>query len=119
MSPLSDMPRRWRWLLIIGPYLALVIAAFVGFRQLEDESQQRCLNRQADRQVLRQVVDIATTPSSGGGSLDLTVVPGFSDLDEATQAFMRNLTVRLQSAPPASRNALHDELLAQLPPIDC
>lgn len=109
---------RWRSLLIIGPYLIVVGAAVFGFTRLEDEAHQRCLDRQADRQVLRQVVDIATAPS-GSGPLDLTLVPGFADLDPQTQAFMTNLTDQLAQAPPPTRNALHDVLLAQLPPVDC
>lgn len=106
-----------KWILLFAPYVLVVGVAFGGLYSLENEAHQRCLDRQTDRQVLRQVVDIATTP--GTSRLDLTVVPGFDDLDSATQAFMRNLSQAIAAAPPQSRNALHDTLLAQLPPIDC
>lgn len=110
-------PRR-RWLLIVVPYLFVAGAGTYGLHLLEDEAHQRCLDRQTDRQVLRQVVDIATT-TSGGGQLDLTIVPGFDDLDPQTQTFITNLSHAISSEPPSTRNALHDELLNQLPSIDC
>lgn len=110
--------RGWRSLLIIGPYVLVVGAGFLGLHQLEVEAHHRCVDRRTDREVLRQVVDIATT-SSSGSRIDLTIVPGFADLDANTQAFITNLSAAINSAPPASRNVLHDELLDRLPPINC
>lgn len=108
------LKRHWK---IVGPYLLITAVFFGGLRAVEAEGHQRCLDRKADRDVLRQVVDISTTTS--GASVDLTKVPGFADLDAAQQLYLRNLSTAIsQSAPPA-RQTLHDQLLAKLPPIDC
>lgn len=108
----------WQRFLIIGPYLLVVAVGFLGLRGAEHESHQRCLDRQADRAVLRQVVEISTQ-TSGTTSMDLTKVPGFDELDQHTQDYLRSLSELLTSAGPTSRQSLRDQLLAKLPPITC
>lgn len=89
-----------------------------------------CLNRQGGRQTLRNVILVATTPRGGGVRIDLTVVPGFNDLDEVTQTFFRNLSEATgsSSTPPVQsdqipapdpNNSLQALLLQQAPPIRC
>lgn len=119
MSPLR---RVWRssWggrLLIIAPYALVVAVGSLGLHNLEREAHSRCVDRQADRAVLRTVVDIATRNS--GIALDLSKIPGFNDLDVRTQEYLRNLSGVIVSSAPTARESLHDQLLAKLPPIDC
>ena len=107
--------RHWK---IVGPYLLIVAVFFGGLHAVEAEGHQRCLDRQADRGVLRQIVEISTQ-STNGVVIDLTKVPGFDELDPQQQTYLRNLSEGLSHSTPTSRQALHDQLLAQLPPINC
>lgn len=114
------MTRRWKSrLLIVGPYLLIVAAMFGGFRQLETERHQDCLNQRDNRTVLREVVIEATNTTGTGGSFDLTRIPGFVDLDEPTQTYFRNLSAALSQAPPGDQRSLRDRLLPLVPPIEC
>ena len=104
--------------MIVLPYLLVVAVFFGGLHAVEAEGHQRCLDRQADRSVLRQVVEIATQ-STDGVVIDLTKVPGFDQLDPNQQVYLRNLSEGLSHSTPDSRQALHDQMLAKLPPIIC
>lgn len=89
-----------------------------------------CLSRQSGRQTLRDVI-IVSTSQSGAIRLDLTKVPGFSDLDPATQTFFRNLapppspestttTLPVGAVPdPDPNNALQKAMLDRVPVVGC
>lgn len=107
--------KRSRWF-IIGPYLFVVLVGAFGFRQLENERQQDCLNQQAGRKVLREVVIEATATSR---PIDLTLVPGFADLDPATQTYLQNLSKALSAGTPSDQQTLRERLLVLVPEIRC
>lgn len=95
---------------VVAPFLLVIgVSGVVVHKQ--------CVDRQDDRQVLRQVVIVSTTSASS--SLDLTRIPGFDRLDETTKTFVRNLSAAIAASSPSTRKALQDELLGQLPTIDC
>lgn len=107
---------KWRYLLVVGPYLALVIVGFLGFRILETQRNTECDGRRDGREVLRELVVQATSP---GQSVDLTKVPGFDGLDEATQVYLENVSASLNRGTPSDQQTVRDRLLALVPPIDC
>lgn len=118
MSPYSTpMSHRKRLALILGPYIGLVLVMSLGFYVIERSQNHACNQRATDRNVLRQVVDVATTP--GRSSDDLTKINGFDELDPQTRTYMRNLSIAVSSVPPPGKQTLHDQLLALLPPINC
>lgn len=99
-------------------------------RNNAEAQHQSCLQAQKGRTALRNVILVATTPQSGGVRFDLTKVPGFDALDQASQDFFRNLSVNQGTgAPPKIRpdgipepdpnNHLQQSLLATAPPIAC
>lgn len=127
-----------RKLFVVGPYLLVILVGVLGFRALEgqqadlkSESVSRCFDRQADRTVLRKLVELATTPSAGGGVGDLTKLDGFDELDPATQRFFENIVSGMRQATSSSDptdpssstsippQTLKDRLLAEIPPVDC
>lgn len=112
------MRHRWRSLLIIGPYLLVVAASFLGFRHTENVRDQDCLKARDGRTVLRQLVVEATTP---GRAIDLTHVPGFDELDPAMQTYLTNLSAGLNATNQPSTTAvpLRDRLLVLIPPLEC
>lgn len=119
-------------------YVSLLFAgALLLIQRNSDEDKERvkqnsqenayrdCLNLQSGRQTLRDVVVVATASSSG---IDLVNTPGFSDLDEATQQFFRNLTPPPSATPttapgeipePDPNNPTQAALLARAPLIVC
>lgn len=114
--------KRWTWvklaffgMMVMGMYsLFLVSENSKSDRNNRDDiileavgqaDFHNCIERNELRQSLRQLV-VAATEGSGGG-IDLTVVPGFSDLDEATQQFFRNLaTPRTEEEGQSTRDRL-------------
>lgn len=110
-----DHVKNWR---LTVAYLILAVAVSLGYMRLEGErharEHQACLNQQDGRTVLRAVI----TRAYSGQSLDLTNVPGFADLDPATQAFFSNIAV-LSRASAESGTSDKDELLALVPVPTC
>lgn len=115
--PYSTYTHRQRVALIVGPYLLVVLVAFGGAVRFEQTDHSACVERRDLIAAVRQVVDIATTPS--GGPVDLSKITGFDRLDEPTQNYLRNLSMQLTKANPAGEPSLHDRLLVLIPPITC
>lgn len=113
-----ERPRWHSRILLFAPYLVVVLVSFVGFRRLENERHDDCISQRDGRTVLRSVVVEATTPG-GAASVDLSRIPGFSDLDAATQTYLRNLSAALSSTPTADQPTLRDRLLLLAPDISC
>lgn len=74
--------RERRWPIVLAA-VSLAVAALVGL-----ESYERRQDFCAGREVLRAVVVDATA----GTGVDFAAVPGFADLDRATQAYLTNLS---------------------------
>jgi hypothetical protein len=98
--------------------LVVSVLSVVAIIIVRDVQVSECDHARDNRTVLRTVVDIATTPT-GGGTVDLTKIAGFSDLDPPTQTYLRNLSAGISKANPPGEPSLHDRLLAQLPSVDC
>lgn len=130
-APTRDRRRRQRrGLLLPGVLVAVAFAANMAVVVVVTVDQRRdndartavleaalsdaCHRQAANRDVLRDVVTIATASSSG---VDLTMVPGFDDLDPPTQAYFRALGEMLASAPSAT--ARREQLLAAIPDVTC
>jgi hypothetical protein len=120
----SDLKFR-RWTRIVVKVLAVFIAidllvsigtvsALLAVRYVQIEG---CRRSQSIVVAVRKVVDTATTPTAGPAGL--TQVAGFDALDEHTQIYLRNLEAGRSSANPPGQPSLHDQLIAQLPDIDC
>lgn len=115
--PYSMYSHRKRVALIVGPYLLIVAVFFAGVRGLEAQDHKACVERRDLISAVRQVVDIATTPT--GGPVDLSKISGFDRLDESTQTYLINLSAALSKANPPGQPSLHDRLLKLIPLIDC
>lgn len=116
MSPSNDT--RKRWLLVVGAYALIVLASASGLWALQKAGEHACHERASDREVLREVVDIATGNASG--PVDLTKIGGFNQLSPSTQEYLRNLSRSLSAGADAETDVpLHDRLVALLPPIQC
>lgn len=127
------MTDRWRLLLIVVPYAAIVLVGGFGLRANEDriadrdrQSAAQCADRRDGRSVLRQVVIEATKPNSGRTAVDFAAVPGFSDLDASMQRYLENLGAALAvpttTEPGASTTtepSIQDRLLSLIPEITC
>lgn len=87
-----------------------------GFEQqaLRDK-QNQCLASLDGRSALRAAVILSTAASSG---FDLTRVPGFDQLDHATQDFFRNLAALSASSSGSSSN-YRQKILELIPLPDC
>lgn len=94
----------------------LVISVFV-FGQVRQEQEtssrvhEQCLSAVDGRTVLRTIVTEAYKDNAAG---DLTKVPGFADLDIATQTYFENLVKLTQG-----NGAVRDALLAKIPIPTC
>ena len=120
----SDLKFR-RWTRLVVKVLAVFIAidllvsvgtvsALVAVRYVQIEG---CRRSRDERSAMRKVVDIATAPS--GGPVDLTRIEGFDALDESSKTWVRNLSAKLAAGNTPGQPSLHDQLIAQLPDIDC
>lgn len=109
-------------------YSTITFLVALGAVQRAYDQTQRddCKQRQEGRETLRNVIVVATTPSAG--RLDLTAVPGFENLDPATQDFFRNLSPPRVAEPPTTmilnpepdpNNKTQQQLLDRAPPITC
>lgn len=113
MSPSNDT--RKRWLLVVGAYVLIVLVFAAGLWRVQVVVTHACHERASDRQVLVEVVDIATGNASG--PVDLTKIGGFEQLSPSTQEYLRNLSQSLSDGQ--NTTSLHDRLTALLPPIAC
>lgn len=101
-----DKAARFILLTIVPAYILLVLVALVGFKFIEREANDRsesdrsilvqrtiatCEERNVTKDAIRGTINAAIEGGNGGGGIDLTNVPGFSELDLPTQAFFRNL----------------------------
>lgn len=109
----------------IAAYVALVLALafgqwrFVSYvddqraqdrQQAVDADYRSCLFGNSVRGTLRALVNL-----TGSTGIDLTQVPGFADLDPATQRFFRTLRDRTANDPQSFRT----QALATLQDRDC
>lgn len=115
MSPSSDT--RKRWLLVVGAYVLIVLVFAAGLWRVQVVVTHACHERASDREVLREIVDIATGNASG--PVDLTKIGGFDQLSPSTQDYLRNLSVSLSASSGSDSKPLHDRLVELLPPIRC
>lgn len=105
---------------ILVPYLLVMSVAAGGLWGIRNAQTTACHRQNANRAVLRQVVDVATAPASAaGGPVDLTKIPGFDALDVHTQAYLTNLSNLLSRANQPGQPPLHDRLIAAIPDVEC
>lgn len=119
--------RRWTWLKIASIfYMGLFVFSLAVLQVRDDDQRER--DRQEEIQndyknclsgndVRIQVRDLIVQAYSQGSTLDFTAVPGFEDMDIATQIYFENLTELLSSSDGDPEQLA--EALAAVPLRDC
>ncbi len=97
------------------PFVLIVVASSFGFLGIQHAQDRACHQARDGRVALRALVVQAY--SGNGGTLDLTKVEGFDQLDTATQFYMRNLSAASRS--PGNLDAARQAALDKIPPISC
>lgn len=98
-------------------FVLLTLSLSAAFWVNEHQNEVSCENQKDNRQVITQVVILATEPSPAG-ALDFTAVPGFSNVDPETQAYLIALGTALDGRQD-DEPSIRDRLLAAIPPITC
>lgn len=131
---------RWFWVkvVLLGMFLVTLLASFLTIRKYNTDHEQD-VQRQKDQDAqvyenslaiynfclsgndLRvQLRNLVVFSYSQNGGTDLTVVPGFDQVDSDTQEYLRNLSDLLSSGgDPVARQKRIDDALANVPLRDC
>ena len=117
---------RWGWVRISFLFVVLVGTLSLWQVQRNGEQDRRrdaeitadiardgCQQANVTRRILLDVVELSLN-----STLDLTAVPGFDDLDPATQAFFINIR-QLQDENRNAPDSFAAEARRVLAPIDC
>lgn len=123
---MTDEPKRtvplWQFLVSIGGLtlvFALVVLAIVKIDQRDEHEDAQeeldinflnCLRGNELRIFIR---DNVVEPAFGGGTLDLTQVAGFDDLDPAAQRFFENVAI-VSAARPSPKDQIVEDLTGQI-----
>ena len=111
-----------RWTLIRGAFALMVFGQIFGFylvdQNSKDDLRRACERGNDTRQVISEVIDLTGDPSA----TDLTVVPGFSDLDLPTQKFLinlRDMTADQAASAQEGNKTFRDMAAVILEPREC
>lgn len=144
MTRFARTRRVGRWFTrhpVLIAYLLIGLVVAGGVNELDNQADQRsrdqavqanerCEDNRDNRAVIRELVEVATAPSSaGGGDLSaLTQLPSFQRLDQNDKEFWIDVFQALSVPsdpsdgrdPPSSTNQrLIDFAKSRLTPIDC
>ena len=103
-----------RWVFFL-PFVALLALVVYLDQHREDAT---CGQLAENRQVLREVVLIATEPG-GSTSIDFGAIDHFDELEPATQAYFVALGDLLAAGSTSSGDSRRVALLAAIPDIEC
>lgn len=85
-----------------------------------DEQVSDCEDQNQSEEVLRRAIEISTAQAEGGSSFDLTTIDGFSNLDPATQEWVRNFNDLIaQGGGGGVQKQLQEFAETTLVPEDC
>lgn len=95
-------------------FVTIIVAGALAFAVDNHQDELSCQRQAENREVIRQVVLIATEP---GGTFNFDSIPEFENVPPETQAYLIALGNALQDA--GRSEGQREQLLAVIPEVNC